>query len=82
MASHLVFSHFASGFIQVIAKDTAHIMTVLETSTKDLARDDTYLVTETPQILNVAIVKTPKMTQKNKSQSFTIYKKYRSALSK
>jgi hypothetical protein len=57
-------------------------MTVLETSTKDLARDDTYLVTETPQILNVAIVKTPKMTQKNKSQSFTIYKKYRSALSK
>ena len=82
MASHLVFSHLASGLIQVIAKDTAHMMTVLETSTNDLASDDTYLVTDTPQILNVAIVNIPKITQKNNNQSLTIYKKYRSALSK
>lgn len=36
IAYHLVFSHFASGSIQVIARDTAQISTVLDTSTKDL----------------------------------------------
>lgn len=90
IASHLVFSHFASGSIQVIANETAHIIKVLETSTRDLiyqrnlylANEDTYLVTETPHILNVAIVNTPKITQKSNKPLEKICKKYKSALSK
>lgn len=47
-----------------------------------LANEDTYLVTETPQILNVAIVNIPKITQKSNKPLAKIYKKYKSALSK
>jgi hypothetical protein len=63
MAYHLVFSHFEEGSLSVTINPTIHIITVLVTSTTDLATEDTYLVTDTPAILNVAIVKTPNITR-------------------
>ena len=41
------------------------IITVLATSVIDLANALTYFVTVTPQILNVKIEKTPKITKTN-----------------
>lgn len=43
--------------------------TVRVTSTTDLAKDETYLVTVTPATLKAAIVKIPKTTKKIKTPS-------------
>ena len=69
IAYHLVFSHFFVSVVTVNNIATTHITTVLVTSINDLklkkinylANDEIYFVTETPQILNVAIVNIPNM---------------------
>ena len=61
---------------------TAQIITVLVTSPIDLAKAFMYLVTVTPQMLNVAIEKTPKITKRSNTPLDAISAKYRYGLSK
>lgn len=70
---NLVFSQVYPGTVRVTIKPTAQIKIVLITSTTDLAVADTYFVTETPAILNDAIVIIPKITKTTNKGLCPIY---------
>lgn len=79
MANGSVNSHLKLGLfcpnVTVINIPTIQTKTVLLTSPIDLANAFIYLVTVTPQILNVAIENTPIMTKKSKKPLENIYEK-------
>jgi len=63
IAAYLVFSQAAEGLINVTMRPTPQTITVLVTSTSDLAKEETYFVTETPVKLKTAIVIIPIKTK-------------------
>lgn len=68
--------------VTVIIMPIAHTITVRVTSPIDLAKALMYFVTVTPQMLNVAIEKIPKITKNNKPPLAPISAKYLSGLYK
>lgn len=86
MAPALTNSHWKFGLfvpaVTVMIIPTAQMITVLVTSPIDLAKALIYLVTVTPQMLNVAIEKTPKITKRSNTPLDPISAKYLYGLSK